>query len=305
MWLHVPSTYLPSAQASEGSSSGSTSLVPAVESSVTWRGKLRHARFWRAAWKKATWLQRLSGLTSAISPSSGSCSNESTSSPLDTPASRTPWPGNERVTRTSAGSGLQSRTPFAYYDHASASLRTSQATLLPGLDTFSGPWPRSGSMRNGEFFQQKAWAPPIAVRASSSWPTPDASVSTGYNQSPSSGAAVRPALGRSVQNWHTPKASADESGNPRENDRQDLQAQGAARSTGLQDSTTPDGPTPSPISGRSSRPPLNPRFAAWLMGFPDAWISCGPTETEWSRWLQQSHSALSRLVPGWRSDGQS
>lgn len=375
-WLFVPGL--------GDSNSASDSLFQALESCATWRGKLHPLAFWQRAWRKVSWMRRLSGGTAEAFPSTGCGKSASTSSPPDSPASRTASPASARAPLTIAGSGHPSPTPFAFWDQPSSSWRMCQGCLLPGLDTFSGTWPRSGMMQSG---QCSAMAPVVlhtAETGSGSWPTPDASVSTGYNQTDSPGAAIRPALGRAVQqwptpqalsfrdshqpgqvkldlaarNWHTPKASADKSGNPRKNDRQDLQAQsrrwgtptagssgdrtssnrtmlgdqvqtwptpmaadagrqgethvggnltllGAARSTGLPGSTTPDGPTASPSSGPSSRPPLNPRFAAWLMGFPDGWISSGPTETEWARWWQQSRSLLSQLVRGLElADGQ-
>jgi hypothetical protein len=34
--------------------------------------------------------------------------------------------------------------------------------------------------------------------------------------------------------------------------------------------------------------PLNPRFVEWLMGFPDGWTDCGPSETPSSRSARKS-----------------
>lgn len=65
-----------------------------------------------------------------------------------------------------------------------------------------------------------------------------------------------------------------------------------------------NGPASSPRS-RSSRRRLNPAFVEWLMGWPTGWsivrTGSGCSATEWYRWLRQSRSVLSQLVPAWTS----
>lgn len=45
------------------------------------------------------------------------------------------------------------------------------------------------------------------------------------------------------------------------------------------DPTTPTHGDPSSPPTPDSRPRLNPRFVEWLMGFPDGWTVCEPSET--------------------------
>ena len=80
---------------------------------------------------------------------------------------------------------------------------------------FSGPWPSSGSMRSGVVSERRMLGPRTSGTGSLSWPTPDASVWMGSNQSCSDGAAVRPALALAVTKWPTPMAlSFDKSHQP-------------------------------------------------------------------------------------------
>lgn len=137
-------------------------------------------------------------------------------------------------------------------------------------------------------------------------------------------------LARDVAMWHTLLSStADKGGNPRPNDRQDLNARVKMWAT----STTrdsKDGANPSEnvptnsLLGRQaprflcshpdlmslingakssgSTPPsprlsLNPVFAAWLMGWPRIDATCyGSSATEWSRYRLRMRSALCGLL---------
>jgi hypothetical protein len=58
-----------------------------------------------------------------------------------------------------AGYGLNTRASFAKFDRASSSWKTSQHCLIEGWETFSQPWPRSGTMRNGIVFQHPTLVP--------------------------------------------------------------------------------------------------------------------------------------------------
>lgn len=74
-------------------------------------------------------------------------------------------------------SGRTSRTPFAYYDPGTQSLKTSQGTFPLDLPPSSPTLPRSGSMRNGQLFERRTWARPTDGNACSSLlPTPNATV---------------------------------------------------------------------------------------------------------------------------------
>lgn len=340
-WLFVPG--------SEDSNSASTSLNPEAVSSVTWRGKLQPLQSWQRVWKTATFLQRLSGLT--LPPSTLACGVASWIASLR--ASRVS-PGLSQASDlerpTSDGSGDRSRASFATWNPALSSWKTSQACLFQDLDTFSGPWPRSGSLRSGDALAREPWAPPIGGSDCSSWPTATvngnhnyvgvtakagdglATVAKAWATPVSSEGGRTVPLGTSptgkapdgskktidlkhqARSWTTPLASNGEKGEA--SNHQDLVRDArqwptpdASVSTGYNQSDS-GGAAVRPAIGRLARtmlPPgqqwnpedglLNPAFVEWLMGFPAGWTNCGPSEMEWSRWLQQSRSELSRLVP--------
>ena len=72
--------------------------------------------------------------------------------------------------------GRSSPDCFAYFDHDSCCWRTSQGTLVSGLDEFSETWPDSGTMRSGRVYELQGLERPTCESGSSSWPTASASV---------------------------------------------------------------------------------------------------------------------------------
>jgi len=60
----------------------------------------------------------------------------------------------------------------------------------------------------------------------------------------------------------------------------------------MTDSPSPVSTPPSPDTPKTK---LNPRFVEWLMGLPTGWTGFALAGTEWSRWRQQSRSALSGI----------
>lgn len=89
------------------------------------------------------------------------------------------------------------------------SWKTCQGSLLAGSETFSGPWPESGSMQSGLVYQHETPAPITSENDSGSWPTPgardgkDLSTTTAYlasreRHSPSLATEL---LGRGVPWW--------------------------------------------------------------------------------------------------------
>lgn len=241
-WLYVPGL--------EASNSDSTSLVPGAVSSVTWRGKLRALQSWRHVWRTATYLRRLSGLTSP--PSMLQTGADAWIASLrDFRASHGPSPESGSEPRMNAGFGPRSSASFATWNHASSIWRMSQGSLFEDLDLFLGPWPRSGSVLNGEAIALPAWAPRTSGNEYSSWPT----VTVNGNDNEAKAWSTPTAadhqsiyegthgnLREDAARWHTPRACADKMGKPRENDRDDLQAQAQAWAT-----------WPTPVASDSNR----------------------------------------------------
>jgi hypothetical protein len=135
--------------------------------------------------------------------------------------------GRRRV--INGGSGLTSRMWFASYDPGTWSWRMFQGCLDGEWVTFSGTWPVSGMTRTGIACRLRPSVPHIYETGSSSLPTPAASA-YGSNQGGGAGREgqpSRPSLETMARHdlWPTPKASAANYGQPRDNDRGDLQAE--------------------------------------------------------------------------------
>ncbi len=238
----------------------------------------------------------------------------SISSAADSPVRTLAMPedGSES-TVNGRGCGRSSRGSLASYDPVTSSWRTSQLCLDGERDEFSATFPRSGTMRNGRLFRRAPLVPRTSGKDSGFWPTPTkadgerGSLMYQGNHNPTLLGAVR-------MFWPTPKGSAEHYGQPRENDRGDLQAAvmtmyptPSARDwrSGLASDATHERnsrplnevivresfPTPTAnrwdglqshgvnvVSGQ-----LNPTWVEWLMGFPLGWTVCDASATPSSR----------------------
>lgn len=171
MWLYIPSACSQSAPASEDWTSESIlRWADAAATSLWWRGKPSQSRTWSQRWKRASWMHRLSGMTS---PPSTHDRSEAVSiwwsEAIPASPSRTPASGSEPTTRDT--SGRMSDDCLRRQMLLWPSLRTSADTSPSASDKFwrtSQPW---GSMRNGACSRRPTWEPPTNARGSSSWPT--------------------------------------------------------------------------------------------------------------------------------------
>lgn len=264
------------------------------------------------------------------------------------PARTSPTPGAGKVSGkgTAAGSGSRSSECFARFAPGSSSARTSQLCLDGEWTPYSETFPAWGLMRSGELFRLLTWEPRTFAGESSSWATPNSADGTGTHgggqnrslrtdvsrwstpQSFDSKDCQRSTEAREralekggcrnlredVLPWPTPKASAENYGQPRENDRGDLQAAAGLWSTpttrdwkdgacagsavetngllGRQVCRTslPDPPSEKPgqPSSKSTRR-LNPLFVEWLMGFPIGWLDSEPLEMQLYRFRLARH----------------
>ena len=78
----------------------------------------------------------------------------------------------QALTEPAAACGFTWPGSSAKYDPALSLWRTRQCSLLGDSDEFSGTWPRWGSMRSGEFWEQPPLAPRTSESASGLLPTP-------------------------------------------------------------------------------------------------------------------------------------
>ena len=128
------------------------------------------------------------------------------------------------------------------------------------------------------------------------WPTPSArDADKWHNRAP--GHARQVNLSGMAHNWPTPRAEDSESSGARLS-RGTADTLTAASRSFLPDPPTPTPGAPSSPSGPTSRRRLNPRFVAYLMGWPEAHEpnGSGSTATAWCHYRQRMHSAYSGLV---------
>ncbi len=94
----------------------------------------------------------------------------------DSHASLTQSPEESLQEMTAETDGLPQERLFAKYNQSSACWKTFLALFPTDTShTYSGTWPKWGSMRNGAVYRQEAWEPAIFVNAGGYLPTPAAS----------------------------------------------------------------------------------------------------------------------------------
>lgn len=174
-----------------------------------------------------------------------------TSSAAASHVNPSPSPASDAARTTSAGCGPSSHGPLAYYDPASHSLRTCQGSLLEEWETYSGTWPRSGSMRSGTVYPRQPSVPLTSVTGSSLLPTPRAI----YGEHP--GMTDESHLTGAVQLWPTPRTP---SGGRTVREKRPSKVTGSYLEESLAERQ------PETIGGQ-----LSPLWTEWLMGFPEGW----------------------------------
>lgn len=219
-------------------------------------------------------------------------------------AKTSPSPAREQgSTEPARVFGPSTHDSLASFDPATSSWRTSQLSLLGGLDEFSGTWPRSGSMRNGTAYQRVPLAPLTGGIGSGLLPTPVARdwKDTG---APSEMQRKSPSLAaRAHKNmWPTPRTS-DTNGPGRhgtgglglrtavaeaELTKDGLYTTPCADDTGHRKGKYAQGGTP--LSAQAGGQ-LNPTWVEWLMGFPLGWTDLEPSGTHSSPKSQSGSEA--------------
>ena len=127
------------------------------------------------------------------------------------------------------------------------------------------------------------------------WPTPLEGDATGSRGTKGKERPDEGGLAKAVNMWPTPKGSPDHYGQPREKDRDDLQAavryptpQAGTNNPAAHNAMSGDfkrrlaEATGEPVTGQ-----LNPTWVEWLMGFPIGWTASEPLGMEsYRRWLR-------------------
>ena len=248
-WLFIPLSSAPaSACLEKDCEPGSTTWASRIAPSATLSGKLTQPQSWLRVWKKAPWMQRLSGPT--FSPSTLYAGVDAWISSLrdsraKTSASRVGGPG--LMAPAPDSSSTSSTTPTLAVRQDSF-WRTSAASLLPPPPLWTKPkaisksarlpaswenWPTAGGMRNGSLFQRLTWAPATDASGGSAspgaWLTPAGLA--GLDHTGKAGAGGE--FAQQATRWQSPQTS--DGNGPREPD--------GKRSLGLNTQTT-HWPTP-------------------------------------------------------------
>jgi len=248
--------------------------------------------------------------TETSAPWIGAPSNPSMSSAEDSPAKTSALPGSEPgSTEPGPACGVNTSEPFATFDPATCSWRTSQASLLTNtLDVYSETWPRAGTMRNGQCYQQPNSELRTCETEFGLWPTPSAQ-QAGESEAflgrlqtkdgapwrlgeraydPLTGKHTQKTLNRAVKMWPTPTEDDSSNVNPKPNRRPGLvsRVNEAERIYWPTPSVTTTG-GPTGLGGGSGNKEkleqvglqkmatgqLNPRWVEWLMGYPPGWTA--------------------------------
>ena len=191
---------------------------------------------------------------------------------------------------TIVGYGPSSREPFASYDPATFSWRTSQASLWEAEWTpYSETWPTSGMTRSGRAFPRRPLVPRTSVTGSGSSltgkethhvPTPTASDHIARQSTPSEALNFETnktvTLDRWVGRWPTP-TSRDHKDSPAPRYRNGkLQTDTVGRAVWATPTAHPRTHTPRDVDhgeqlANQVGGALAPEFVEWLMGFPKGW----------------------------------
>lgn len=161
-------------------------------------------RYLRSAWKKGSWMWRLSGLI--LSPLMLENGVEQWIASLrDSRANHTASPEPEKVPMMNDGSGPLSLGLFATLEHGSWFSRTCQAYLVPeDSKKYCETWPKWGSLRNGDALRRPVSAPAIGANVFLLWPM------TRANDAEKRGEIAnnpRNGIVAVAQNWATPTAA--------------------------------------------------------------------------------------------------
>jgi len=154
------------------------------------------------------------------------------------------------------------------YDPATSSWRTRQCSLLGGLVEFSETWPRWGSMRNGECWEQPMLVRRISGTESGLWPTPRSCTAMAATITPESVWNEKrfPNLETVVGQRNWPK--------PTSRDHKGCEQNGRIRDGKLQTDTLYRA-----VHQQNGSGSLNPTWIEWLMGWPIEWTALKPLET--------------------------
>jgi len=279
VWIHLPSTYRPSAPESGDSNSASSWRSQLLAQSASLRGKPTAAKSWLRGWKTAAWMKPLFGRI--CEPSTASRGVGSWIASLAaTRASRSPSPESERATGTNVTCGLKSPASSEKSAPSGVSSRTSATTYVWGSSRSKTSFAKWVTSLRRACSQRRKLGPHTNGNGYSLWRTP-----------------ATTDVGTPLSKLTTKDGGPPQFGRRMYRDGKDGSRINQTQSLGLQallwhslriQTTEKDGQESLP-----SRPQLNPLFVEWLMGWPLGWTACGRAATESYRQWRHSHGGPS------------
>ena len=203
MLLYIPREYCPSSPESLDSISEFGLFFQSQELFVTLSGKATQRPYSWRGWQTRPWMKLLSGVT--LQPSTAASGMELWKqfvSAFHVPTSVLQANKKESRKGRDRGCSLKPAELFAKYDQGIFLSKTSQDSFLTdSCQSYSESFPKWGSMRSGECFQQEMWVAPILEKESSSsrWITPRLVNARGSKK--------RREQGSNESVWRTPSAS--------------------------------------------------------------------------------------------------
>ena len=187
----------------------------------------------------------------------------------------------QELTESEAECGEKWRGWFAKFDPNTSSWKTPQCSLLGDSELYSETWPRWGTMRNGECWEQQTLVPHIKETESGLWPTPVHSEARQGLQIRRDGKkGSQQSLTTAVMTWPTPRTA------------------GMCGGTGswdlLNKNTTVE---EARQMGAGNGGKLNPDWVEWLMNWPIKWSNLNEfNPKEFKRWQKESATDLQESV---------
>ena len=204
-WLYIPSPYAPESEClTKASAPDASFLASSSAPFVTLKGKPLQPQRLLSTWKRASWMQRLSGLT--LSPLMAQRGAEKWISSLPvSPANLTQSRVSAKARTMKDGSGKTSPESSATFLLGSFFSKTSGDYFpVAGSRQSSQRWSPSGSILNGEYWPRPKLELLTSENAFSYWPTVTV---CGNNNRSDLSAKAGDGLSTAAKSWATPTAT--------------------------------------------------------------------------------------------------
>jgi hypothetical protein len=191
---------------------------------------------------------------------------------------------------------------LARYDPNTHLLRTVQCSLLEDLNESLQTWPKWGSMRNGECFQQPMLEQTISENEFGFVPNNENFFHTPNTTGLDGGSNSRKALKKRMEQWPTPDANCGQKGT--QPNWTPKRKSGHTAQYTINQAVRDKFPTPTAHNSKEGAYPaeftrktptlathaggkLNPMWVEWLMGWPLGWTDLKQLETDKYHFVQQ------------------